>query len=112
MYVGDNAPRLARALFEIVLRRGWPRMTETLLAVCVSLERRLWDSAHPLRQFDALPQHLVGRMEERGLTVERLLDMSASVRSAWRRSNSLTSQALRARSLRRCAARLDAGHAF
>jgi hypothetical protein len=34
MYVAQNAPRVARALFEIALRRRWPSAAATLLEVC------------------------------------------------------------------------------
>lgn len=33
-YVGDNAPRLARALFEIALRNQWTLVVERMLTVC------------------------------------------------------------------------------
>ncbi len=34
LYISSNAPRIARALFEIVLRKGWAGMTETMLTIC------------------------------------------------------------------------------
>lgn len=34
MYVAQNAPRIARALFEIVLRRKWAGAAFTLLEIC------------------------------------------------------------------------------
>lgn len=49
-YMGDNCPRIARALFEICLRRGWSSLTEMLLTLCKSLEKQLWPHAHPLFQ--------------------------------------------------------------
>lgn len=32
-YVGDNAPRLARALFEVALRNQWTLIVEKMLLV-------------------------------------------------------------------------------
>ena len=31
MYISQNAPRIARALFEITLRRGWSSLAELML---------------------------------------------------------------------------------
>eukprot|EP00879_Flechtneria_rotunda_P031132 GHRR01033984.1.p1 GENE.GHRR01033984.1~~GHRR01033984.1.p1 ORF type:complete len:725 (+),score=211.87 GHRR01033984.1:283-2457(+) len=79
MYVASNAPRIARALFEIAVRRKWNTAAGMLLELCKSLELRLWPDQHPLRQMEAaLTPELLWKMEERGLTIERLDDMSAS----------------------------------
>ena len=34
MYVSSNAPRIARSVFEICLRRGWSSCAELALALC------------------------------------------------------------------------------
>ncbi len=34
MYVSTNAPRIARAVFEIALRRGWSGTAELALRLC------------------------------------------------------------------------------
>lgn len=34
MYVSSNAPRIARAVFEICLRRGWSSCAELALTLC------------------------------------------------------------------------------
>jgi hypothetical protein len=45
------------------------------------LERRLWMTGHPLRQFPTLlEEHYVRALESRDLTVEKLVDMTPSVR--------------------------------
>ncbi len=48
-YVAQNAPRVARALFEIVLRRGWASATNSCLAMAKCIQRRLWPFNSPLR---------------------------------------------------------------
>lgn len=66
MYVAQNAPRIARALFEISLRRKWAGASGTLLELCKALELRLWPHQHPLRQFDSvLTQDILGKLEVR-----------------------------------------------
>ena len=52
-YVAANAPRLARSLFEMAGRRGWPGAADVALALCKAFERRAWPHEHPLRQFEA-----------------------------------------------------------
>lgn len=78
MYVSQNAPRIARAVFEIGLRRKWSSLAETALTVSKSFERRLWAHEHPLRQFDSIinPEMLF-RMEDRGLWMDELWDMGS-----------------------------------
>lgn len=51
-------------------------MTHRLLTLCKVVDRRLWGSAHPLRQFPGLSTAALRRLEERRLGVEQLKDMS------------------------------------
>lgn len=81
MYVSSNAPRIARALYEICLRRGWAGMTEVMLNLCKSLELRLWEHHHPLRQFEGTPglsHALLEKLEDREYWMDELKDMDAS----------------------------------
>lgn len=80
-YVSQNAPRLARALFEICARRGWSSAADLCLTIAKCLERRLWPEnfQHPLWQFEGhLKPELLRKLDDRGLTMERLIDMEAS----------------------------------
>jgi activating signal cointegrator complex subunit 3 len=76
-YVSQNAARICRGLFEIALRKGLPDAASLLLKLCKMIDLRQWDSLHPLRQFPQLKESLVAKLEQRGLTVDRLLDMDA-----------------------------------
>ncbi|XP_076136691.1 activating signal cointegrator 1 complex subunit 3 [Alosa pseudoharengus] len=75
-YVAQNAARIVRALFEIALRKRWPAMTYRLLNLCKVIDKRLWGWAHPLRQFSTLPHTVLGRLEDRNISVDKLKDMS------------------------------------
>ncbi|XP_076827950.1 activating signal cointegrator 1 complex subunit 3 isoform X2 [Brachyhypopomus gauderio] len=74
-YVAQNAARIVRALFEIALRKRWPAMTYRLLTLCKVIDRRLWGWAHPLRQFNTLPNTVLSRLEDKKLTMDKLKDM-------------------------------------
>jgi activating signal cointegrator complex subunit 3 len=72
------APRIARALFEICLRRGWPSAADLCLTISKALERRLWPEQHPLWQFEGAPlrAELLRKLEDRGLHLDALADMT------------------------------------
>ncbi|CAK5119412.1 unnamed protein product [Meloidogyne enterolobii] len=50
-YISQNAGRIARAIFEIALRRGWAQTTEACLTMAKCIEQRLWPFNSPLRFF-------------------------------------------------------------
>ncbi len=53
-YVITNATRIARALFEIVLRKNWPLLAGRMLKFAKTLERQMWDFEHPLKQHPSI----------------------------------------------------------
>lgn len=63
-FVQQSACRLMRALFEIALKRGWASLAMKLLSVCIMVERRVWASQSPLRQFGNLPESAIARLEK------------------------------------------------
>jgi activating signal cointegrator complex subunit 3 len=81
-YIAQNGGRIARGLFEIALRKGLPDAASLLLKLCKEIDLRLWSTLHPLRQFPQLSDALVYKLEQRELSVERLLEMEASEISA------------------------------
>lgn len=74
-YIAQNSARIVRGLFEIALRKGLPDAASMLLKLCKMIDLRLWDKLHPLRQFPQLKDALVFKLEQRELTVDRLLEM-------------------------------------
>jgi pre-mRNA-splicing helicase BRR2 len=63
IYVSQNAGRLFRALFELAIHKGFSRMAKRLLDLCKMIERRLWNSAHPLRQLFGCAITMDGQMD-------------------------------------------------
>ena len=76
-FIAQNATRIARALFEIVIRKNWPLMSGRVLRVAKMLEQRIWDSQHPLRQFGTLGQEVLWKLEDKKLTLDRLREMES-----------------------------------
>jgi len=73
----QNAARIIRALFEVALRKNWPLMAGRLLKLSKVVEKRLWDWEHPLRQFAYLPGEVLNKIEQRGISIDRLRDMNS-----------------------------------
>jgi len=83
MYISQNMGRVARAVFEICLKKRFSGMAEKMLAICTALEKRCWwpPFSHPLRQFvpQMLSAEIVSKIEDIGeaVSVENMLEMDA-----------------------------------
>jgi pre-mRNA-splicing helicase BRR2 len=64
IFIQQSAGRLLRALYEIALRKGWGIVSLKILDICIMIERRLWRSQSPLRQFNAIPELLLRKLEK------------------------------------------------
>ena len=62
VYVQQSAGRLLRALFEICLRRGWAGPALKTLQLCQMVDRRMWRSQTPLRQFRGIPEDILKKV--------------------------------------------------
>jgi len=77
-YVAQNVTRIVRALFEIAIKRGWALLSGRLLNICKSIEKQLWHSQSPFRQFEnQLSFEILEKIEYKNLTIDRLRDMNA-----------------------------------
>lgn len=77
-YVAQNVVRIARALFEMVMKRGWPLMSGRLLNICKSLEKRMWHFQSPMRQFEhVLHFDILNKIEENSLTIDKMQDLNS-----------------------------------
>ena len=70
-YVVTNASRIARALFEIVLRKNWPLLAGRVLKFAKTIERQMWDFESPLRQHPNLKHEILTKLESRNFTIVR-----------------------------------------
>ena len=65
VYVTQSAMRLVRAIFEIVLHRGWAQLVDKCLALSKMVDKRMWQSMSPLRQFKKMPEEVVKKIEKK-----------------------------------------------
>lgn len=75
VYVTQSAGRILRALFEICQKRGWARLTHQALDLCKMVEKRMWMSMSPLRQFPSCPADVIRRAERREFPWYRYFDL-------------------------------------
>ncbi|XP_076460821.1 U5 small nuclear ribonucleoprotein 200 kDa helicase-like [Babylonia areolata] len=76
VFITQSAGRLVRALFEIVLYRGWAQLADKALALCKMVNKRMWQSMSPLRQFRRIPEEVVRKIEKKNFPFERLYDLN------------------------------------
>ncbi|XP_055378712.1 U5 small nuclear ribonucleoprotein 200 kDa helicase [Condylostylus longicornis] len=75
IFVTQSASRLLRAIFEIVLHRGWAQLSDKALTLCKMIDRRMWQSMTPLRQFKKMPEEICKKLEKKNFPWERLYDL-------------------------------------
>ncbi|KAF1808060.1 DEAD/DEAH box helicase domain-containing protein [Eremomyces bilateralis CBS 781.70] len=63
VYVTQSAGRILRAIFEIVLKKGWASVAKTALSLCKMAEKRMWPTMTPLRQFPSCPRDIIQKSE-------------------------------------------------
>lgn len=76
-YINQNAVRIARGLFQIILRNNNAILAGRLLNISKMFERQMWDFMSPLRQFTTIPFDVVEKIENGGFSIETLREMDA-----------------------------------
>ncbi|XP_033632749.1 U5 small nuclear ribonucleoprotein 200 kDa helicase-like [Asterias rubens] len=75
VYITQSAGRLIRAIFEIVLHRGWAQLTDKTMSLAKMIDKRMWQSMNPLRQFRKIPEEVVRKIEKKNFPWERFYDL-------------------------------------
>jgi pre-mRNA-splicing helicase BRR2 len=76
VYVTQSAGRILRALFEICLRREWAQLSRKTLDLCKMVDRRMWLSMTPLRQFRGINLDMMRRLESKNFPWDRMYDLN------------------------------------
>ena len=74
-YVTQNAGRIARAIFEIVLRKNLPLLSGRILKFAKSVEKQMWDFEHPLKQHPGVRPEILAKLENRNFTIDKLREL-------------------------------------
>ncbi|ODV80536.1 RNA helicase-related protein required for pre-mRNA splicing [Suhomyces tanzawaensis NRRL Y-17324] len=78
IYITQSAGRLLRGIFEIVFKKGWSALAKTTLNLCKMVEKRLWLSSSPFRQFgDMCPREIVRVTESSHLPFVSYFNLNA-----------------------------------
>ncbi|CUM63214.1 uncharacterized protein PRCAT00000784001 [Priceomyces carsonii] len=78
IYITQSAGRLLRAIYQIVLKKNWSSVTKTALDLCKIVEKRMWLSNSPFRQFgDLVPTEVIRTTESSLLPFLNYFDLSA-----------------------------------
>ncbi|KAK6123255.1 hypothetical protein DH2020_043012 [Rehmannia glutinosa] len=72
VYITQSAGRLMRALFEIVLKRGWAELAGKALKLYKMIGMRMWSVQTPHRQFHGIPNEILMKLEKKDLAWERV----------------------------------------
>jgi pre-mRNA-splicing helicase BRR2 len=75
VFITQSASRLIRAIYEIVLFRGWAQLADKTLSLTKMIDKRMWMSMCPLRQFKKMPEEVIRKIEKRNLVWDTFYDM-------------------------------------
>ncbi|EGX44611.1 hypothetical protein AOL_s00188g279 [Orbilia oligospora ATCC 24927] len=75
VYVTQSAGRILRAVFEMCLKKGWASVAKIALELCKTVEKRMWPTMTPLRQFTECPPEVVRKLEKMDIPWSRMFDM-------------------------------------
>lgn len=76
VYVTQSAGRILRAMFEMCLKRGWSQLSRKTLDLCKMVDKRMWMSMNPLRQFKSIPGDIIKRLERKEFPWHRYYDLN------------------------------------
>ncbi|KAG7088489.1 hypothetical protein E1B28_012477 [Marasmius oreades] len=76
VFVQQSAGRIIRAVFEICLKRGWAVPAKAALDLCKMVEKRMWGSMTPLRQFKGVPPEVIRKAEGKQFPWYRYFDLT------------------------------------
>ena len=78
VFIQQSAGRIIRAMFEICLKKGWAGPMRAALDLCKMVERRMWKSMTPLRQFPRIRGDIITRAERKEFPWYRYFDLDAA----------------------------------
>jgi pre-mRNA-splicing helicase BRR2 len=77
VYVTQSAGRLMRAIYEMVLLRQWAQLVDKTISLSKMIDKRMWQSMCPLRQFKKIPEDIIRKIEKKNISWDRFYDLDA-----------------------------------
>jgi pre-mRNA-splicing helicase BRR2 len=74
-FIRQSAGRLMRCLLDIAMKRSWAGLVNKCLNLCKMVEKKMWLSQSPLRQFTQLPDKVARMLERKDIPWERYYDL-------------------------------------
>ena len=65
VYISQSGARIMRAIFDIVLKRNWSQLATKCLNMCKMVDKKMWITQSPLRQFKDIPEEIIKKMERK-----------------------------------------------
>lgn len=79
----QNAIRICRGYFEIVLRKNNPLLAGRFLEFSKMLEQQLWDFSHPLKQHKHISVEVQEKLEKKKISLYTLRETNPDEIGAW-----------------------------
>ncbi|KAJ3128871.1 DEIH-box ATPase [Nowakowskiella sp. JEL0407] len=76
VYITQSASRILRAIFEICLKQGWAQLSRKALDLCKMVDKRMWLSMLPLRQFKMIQPEILKSLERKDISWDRYYDLT------------------------------------
>ncbi|EFC37605.1 dead box RNA helicase [Naegleria gruberi] len=77
-FIIQSVGRIIRAIFEIAIKERWSSLVDKLLTLTKCMERRQWVFEHPLRQMSKIPTFALQKLENKNLTLSKLVEYEES----------------------------------
>lgn len=77
VFITQSVGRLLQALFEIVLKKGWPQLAEKALNLFKRINKRMWSVQTPFCQLSGIPNEILMKLEKKNLAWESYYDLSS-----------------------------------
>ena len=77
VFIQQSAGRLIRAMFELCLKKKWSKPTKLLLTLSKCIDRKMWITNSPLRQYKKCPTEVIRKAESSNLQWNEYLTLQS-----------------------------------
>ena len=75
--VPQSAGRSMRVIFDMVLQRPWAQLLDKTIGISKMIDKRMWPSVCPWRQFQTCPEEISRQIEKKNIASHRFDDLNA-----------------------------------